>query len=89
MATATKYHQKNPSCEAIQYDGTNANDIVAFAPGYASIEEGKLVLRYPPNGYFEVPVGYYISKNEYPKDVFAFNFQDTNTFETTWEVKVT
>jgi hypothetical protein len=86
MATATKYKKKNPVCEAIQYTGTNAADIVAFAPGYASVEGGKLVLTFPPNGRVEAEVGWYISKNEYPKNVFTFSFSDANSFETYWEV---
>jgi hypothetical protein len=85
---ATKYIQHNPSCEAYQYDGTNAADIVAFAPGYAVIEAGKLVLVFPPNGHVEVQIGWYISRNEYPKDVFSYSFSEAQAFETYWEVRV-
>lgn len=88
MAVGTKYHQKLASCEAIKYDGMNADDVVAFAPGYASIEGSKLVLRFPPNGYVEVVVGWYIVKDEYPKNVFTFSYAGQESFETTWEVKV-
>lgn len=86
---ATKYYQKGPSCEAIQYSGMNAADIVSFAPDYAFLESEKLVLRFPPNGYIEVVVGWYISKHENPKGVFTFNFQEAKSFEDVWDVKST
>ena len=89
MAGSVKYHQQGPSCDAIQYNGTNAADIVTFAPGYAFLEEGKLVLRFPPSGYVEVVIGWYISKHENPKDVFTFSFSDANAFEDIWDVTST
>jgi hypothetical protein len=88
MAGGKSYHQKNPSCTAIQYDGVNAADVVAFAPGYASIEEGKLVITLGAGVVVEVVVGWYIVSKEYPKDVFTFSYAAAEDFETLWEVKV-
>jgi hypothetical protein len=47
---ASNYIQKPPIVSAVQYDGTNAQDVISFANGKITDEGGKLMLAHYPEG---------------------------------------
>jgi hypothetical protein len=47
---ANEYRQKPPVVTAIQYDGTNATDVISFGNGKITDESGSLMLQHDPEG---------------------------------------
>ena len=71
----SKYSKKPEVVDAVQYDGTNSQEVLDFAPGVAVFEDEKLKLMEGPG--YEVPVDSWVLKDFGGLySVFGSNFLD-------------